>query len=168
MPSALHKIMPNSELPRILTLANTLKPPPPLRILPTKPGSHTMTKHVRFGTLDFVGRLVNVYTIPFNRGMCKAEFLFVACTREAFLVFSRFPDSGCKYALSNSVCMLRVKGTSFSSKLYSTASKRRLWICEHEDVSYSGEKGLEGREVLQRPSNVQYLPFLTPYVPLDS
>lgn len=97
----------------VSSLVDTLKPLP-LRILPTKPRSHAMMKHVWLATLRFDGRVVNLCTIPVRwRGRCyttdsdivrdqeklecldasqsdgdtrEVELLFAACTREAFLV----------------------------------------------------------------------------------
>lgn len=42
VPSALHSVLPNIGLRRILTLANTLSPPIPLRVLPRNPRSRVM------------------------------------------------------------------------------------------------------------------------------
>lgn len=64
MPFTLHSVLPVFGLPHILTLANTLKPPLPLPILPTKPRPHAIIKHLRLAPLTFIGRLVIVCTIP--------------------------------------------------------------------------------------------------------
>ncbi|KAI6095805.1 hypothetical protein F5141DRAFT_1156810 [Pisolithus sp. B1] len=110
----------------------------------------------------------------FDGGTCEAELLFVACTCEAFLIFSRYPVSGCKYALS----MSRAEGT-FISLLYSSVS-------ECVNVDTFAEKGLRGcvgsfiilqgyHDAMHQRNKTTYfphfqlehLPFLTPDVPLD-
>ncbi|KAI6116527.1 hypothetical protein EDD16DRAFT_1592776 [Pisolithus croceorrhizus] len=69
----------------------------------------------------------------FDGGPYKVELIFVACSYEALLVVSRYPNSGCKYDLFNLVCMSPTKGTSFSSQLYSIVSE-----CVNVDILNNG------------------------------
>lgn len=51
-------------LPYILTLADTLSPPLPPRVLPTKPRPRAMIKNIRLVLLTFIDRLVNACISP--------------------------------------------------------------------------------------------------------
>ncbi|KAI6034716.1 hypothetical protein BKA83DRAFT_4121775 [Pisolithus microcarpus] len=172
----------NSVLPPILTIANTLRPPLPLRFLPTKLRPHVLIKHVRLALLKPIGgsstrapsrwdergvhRLECFDASQFDGGTCGVELLFAACTRASFLAFSRYPNPGW-YLLQLIQHPQQRDPDQRRVQLDIGRGYRNVWtwrtLQRRESEATKSYRGYKSTHF--QPSNVRHLPFLTSDIP---